>query len=85
LLGILLALIVAFFALWFLIEIAIPLVLFILYCMARGMLAAVVNDRHRCRGRLGPALAWGFLWATVYTAPLAGVVWFVHHVLSQQT
>ena len=37
-----------------------------------------------CRGRLGRALAWGALWATVYTAPLAGAVWFVHHVYRSQ-
>ncbi len=84
LLGIILAVIVAFFALWFLIEIAVPVVLFLLYSVARGMLAAVLNDRHRCRGRLGRALAWGLVWATVYTVPLAGVVWFVHYLLSRQ-
>jgi hypothetical protein len=53
--------------------------------MARNMLAAVINDRHRCHGNLGRALAWGLLWATVYTAPLAGLVWFVHYVLGSQT
>jgi hypothetical protein len=65
---------------WFLIEVAIPLVLFVLYFVTRGMLARVVNDRHRCRGRLGRALTWGLVWATVYTAPLAAAVWFVHYV-----
>jgi hypothetical protein len=68
---------------WFLIEVAIPLVLFLLYFVTRGMLAQVVNDRHRCRGRLGRALAWGFLWATLYTAPVAAAVWFVHYVHQQ--
>ena len=68
---------------WFLIEVAIPLVLFMLYFVTRGMLAQVVNDRHRCRGRLGRALAWGFVWATLYTAPLAATVWFVHFVHQQ--
>src|SRR5262245_38623364 len=65
---------------WFLIEVAIPLVMFLLYFVTRGMLAQVVNDRHRCRGRLGRAFAWGLAWATVYTAPLAAAVWFVHYV-----
>jgi hypothetical protein len=68
---------------WFLIEVAIPLVLFLLYFVTRGMLARVVNDRHRCRGRLGRALAWGFVWATLYTAPVAAAVWFVHFVHQQ--
>jgi hypothetical protein len=70
---------------WFLIEIAIPLVLFLLYFVARGMLAQVINDRHRCKGSLARALVWGLIWATVYTAPLVGVVWLVHHIQSQQT
>ena len=68
---------------WFLIEVAIPLVLFLLYFVTRGMLARVVNDRHRCRGQLGRALAWGFVWATLYTAPVAAAVWFVHFVHQQ--
>jgi hypothetical protein len=65
---------------WFLIEVAIPLVLFLLYFVTRGMLAQVVNDRHHCRGRLGRALTWGLVWATAYTAPVAATVWFVHYV-----
>jgi hypothetical protein len=65
---------------WLLFEIAIPLLLFLLYFLTRGMLARVVNDCHHCRGRLGRALAWGLVWATAYTAPLAGTVWFIHYV-----
>jgi hypothetical protein len=84
LLGILLAIVVGFFLLWFLIEIAIPLILFLLYAGARGMLAAVINDRHHCPGRLARSVTWGLFWATAYTAPLAVVVWFVHYVMSQQ-
>ena len=68
---------------WFLIEVAIPLVLFLLYFVTRGMLARVINDRHRCRGQLGRALVWGFVWATLYTAPVAAAVWFVHYVYQQ--
>lgn len=83
-LGIIAALVVAFFLLWFLIEIAIPVVVFLLYALAHNMLAAVVNDRHRCRGNLGRALVWALAWATLYTAPLAVLVWFVHYVLSSQ-
>jgi hypothetical protein len=69
---------------WFLIEVAIPVLAFLLHFVTRGMLAQVVNDRHHCRGRLGRALAWGFLWASVYTSPLAGVVWFIHYVHGAQ-
>lgn len=67
-------------AIWFLFEVAIPVVLFLLYFAVRGMLAQVVNDRHHCRGHIARAFAWGILWATAYTAPLAGVVWFIHFI-----
>jgi hypothetical protein len=69
---------------WFLIEIAIPVVLFLLYLTVRGMLAHVINDRHHCRGQIGRALAWALVWATVYTAPLAGMVWLIHFIHSSQ-
>jgi hypothetical protein len=51
-----------------------------LYFAARGMLAGVVNDRHHCRGDLGRSVLWGFAWATMYTVPLVGAVWFIHFV-----
>ena len=65
---------------WLLVEVAIPVVLFLLYFAVRGMLIQVIKDRHDCRGHLARAVTWGALWATVYTAPLAGAVWFVHFV-----
>ena len=65
-------------AVWVMLEVAIPLVVFLLYFVTRGMLATVINDRHHCRGRSGRALAFAALWATLYTAPLAGVVALVH-------
>jgi hypothetical protein len=68
---------------WILFEIAIPLLLFLLYFVTRGMLAQVVNDRHHCRGRIGRSLGWGLVWATVYTAPLVAAVWFIHYVHQQ--
>ncbi len=75
---------VAFFfllgAAWFVVEVAVPLVAFLLYLLMRSMLARVLNDDHDFRGRLVASVARGLLWATVYTAPLAGVVWLVHRV-----
>jgi hypothetical protein len=65
---------------WLLIEVAVPALVFLLYLVTAGMVAQVVNDRHRCAGRLGRALGRGLLWATVYTAPLAATVWYVHYV-----
>ncbi len=83
-LGLLLLLIVAIplllLAIWFLVEIALPAIAFLTYFLVRGMLARVVNDRRGCKGDLPRALLWGGLWATLYTAPLAGLVWFVHRI-----
>lgn len=75
--------IVVMFFVWLVMEFAIPVLAFGLYFVVRGMLAHVVNDRHRCRGRLVRAVAWGATWATAYTAPLAALVWTVHALLSR--
>ena len=66
--------------LWFLIEIAIPLVWFLLYLVVRGMLATVINDRHHCRGRLGWSMLWALVWASAFTAPLALAIWLIHQL-----
>jgi hypothetical protein len=63
----------------FLVEAAVFLA-FLMYLLIRGMLAQVANSRLRCRGQLGRSFAFGVLWATLYTAPLAGLVWFVHRL-----
>jgi hypothetical protein len=78
LLGIVLALMLLLGAAWFLIEIAFPILGFVIYFLVRGMLGVVVNDRHGCEKSLLRAFGWGTLWATLYTAPLALVVFLVH-------
>jgi hypothetical protein len=82
-LGVILAVIVAFFGLWLMVEIVIPVVAFLAYFLIRGLLARVANDRHHCEGHLLRAVAWGAIWATVYTAPLALLVWFAHLIRAQ--
>jgi hypothetical protein len=67
-------------AAWFLIEVAIPALAFLMYLLVRGMLATAVNDRKGCRGNLVRSAVWGIVWATTYTAPLAIVVWLVHFI-----
>jgi hypothetical protein len=62
------------------VEVAVPLVAFLVYVLVRSMLARVLNDDQGCRGRLVSSVGRGLLWATVYTAPLAGVVWLIHRV-----
>jgi hypothetical protein len=63
---------------WLVVEIAIPALIFVAYFMVRGQLAHVVNDKHHCKASLIRSVPWGALWATVYTAPIAGLVWFIH-------
>lgn len=75
---IILALIVFIFAAWFLIEIAVPGLMILIYVIVRGMLAHVANDTHHCRGHLGRSAGWALVWATMYTAPYAGSVWLIH-------
>ena len=69
---------------WVLVEVAIPGILFIAYILVRGQLAHVANDKHSCQGSVLRSILWGTLWATVFTAPLAGLVCFVHFVVSQR-
>lgn len=77
-------LIVALIAVWFLIEVAIPLTFLMLYFVIRGMMARVVNEPVTCKENLGLSLLRGGFWATVYTVPLAGVVWLVHYLATKR-
>jgi hypothetical protein len=79
-LGVLAALVVAGVGIWLLIEVLIPGLAFVAYFLIRGMLAHVANDKHGCKGDLSRALAWSMLWATLYTAPLALMVWLAHFI-----
>jgi hypothetical protein len=80
-LGVVAAVFIAVVGFWFLIEVAIPGIAFIIYFLIRGMLARVANDDHCCTGRFGRALAWAALWATVYMAPLALLTWVGHLIV----
>jgi len=73
-----LALILAFVGLWVLLEIVIPTLAFIAYFMIRGMLAKVTNDIHNCEGSVPRSVGWASVWATVYTAPVALIVYLAH-------
>ena len=78
--GIVAGLCLAIVGIWVLIELVIPALAFVAYFLIRGMLAHVANDQHRCKDNWSRALAWSVLWATLYTAPLAVVVWLAHVV-----
>lgn len=78
--AVLIGLVVALILVWFLIEVAIPIVFLLLYFLVRGMLANVVNEKAYCRGNFTLSAARGFFWATVYTAPLALSIWVIHYI-----
>ena len=65
---------------WVLIEFVIPLLFALAYFLIRGMLVHVVAERDFCKGRLGMSFLHGGFRATVYSAPLALVVYVVHYV-----
>jgi hypothetical protein len=67
---------------WLLVEIIVPVLAFVFYAMIRGMLARIANDDHGCTNHLARAIGWGGLWATVYTAPLALLVWVIHLIVA---
>lgn len=77
-LGVVVALAVAFGAAWVLVEYALPLVFFAMYGLFTRAISRVANDRHACEGALVRAIAWGSLWATAYLLPLALVTWCTH-------
>jgi len=88
LLGCLLSMVVYILALaviWLFVELVIPLLAFTLYFLMKAMLAAALKGRHRCRGRLWLSLGLGWLWATVFTVPLALLVWVVHAMAKLST
>lgn len=61
-----------------LMELLIPGIAFLIYLAIRGMVARVINDRHHCAGETGMSMLWGIIWATVYTAPVAAIIYAVH-------
>jgi hypothetical protein len=70
----------AVLATWLLVEVLIPAWAFVMYLLIRGMLACAVNGANHCRAHLGRAMAYGLLWATAYTVPLAILVWGAHQI-----
>jgi hypothetical protein len=69
---------VALGAAWVLVELALPLVFFLMYWLFMRAIGRVANDRHGCDGSLARALGWGLGWATVYVAPVALATWALH-------
>lgn len=65
-------------AAWVLVELALPLVFFLMYWLFMRAIGRVANDRHGCEGSLARALGWGLGWATLYVLPVALATWALH-------
>ncbi|MDO9021122.1 MAG: B-box zinc finger protein [Deltaproteobacteria bacterium] len=65
-------------AAWVLVELALPLVFFLMYWLFMRAIGRVANDRHGCEGSLARALGWGLGWATLYVLPVALASWALH-------
>jgi hypothetical protein len=74
------ALAVALGAAWVFVELAMPLVFFLMYALLLRAIGRVAKDHHDCAGAPGRSLGWGALWATIYVAPIALVTWLFHAV-----
>lgn len=79
--GIALALGIALGAAWILVELAMPLVFFMIYWVLMKAIARAATDHHDCEKDLGKSLVWGVVWATIYVAPLALLTFVVHRAL----
>jgi hypothetical protein len=81
LVGVALALLVALLLAWLIVELLFPALLLAVYWLILRGLTRVANDTHGCEGRLFASILWGGIWATLYTAPLAFLVWLAHLIL----
>jgi hypothetical protein len=64
--------------LYFTVGYVIPLLVVALYTIVRAMLNHVAARGHVTRGNLALSCARGSVWAAVYTAPFAIVIWLLH-------
>ncbi|MCC6897747.1 MAG: hypothetical protein IT377_02170 [Polyangiaceae bacterium] len=65
---------VAALAAWLVVEIVLPVVVFVVYYFAIKAIGRVARDRHDCEKNLGRSLGWGFFWASVYLVPVAALI-----------
>jgi len=72
------ALLLGFGAAWVLVEIALPLVFFLMYGLMMRAIRRASRDTKGCEGDLAKSIGWGALWATIYLCPLALVTWLLH-------
>ena len=72
------ALVVALGAAWLMVEIAMPLVFFLMYTLLMRAIRRAASDRRGCEGDFVKSLGSGALWATIYVLPLALLTWAVH-------
>ena len=67
---------------WVVVNLAAPILFLVLYVLLGAAIRRVAHDRHGLRGKLGPSIGWGMVWATIYVAPLLLLIWLVHFAAS---
>lgn len=65
-------------AAWIFVELALPVIFFLMYWLLMRAIGRVANDRHACERHPARALGWGALWATIYVVPIALTTWALH-------
>lgn len=63
---------------WVVVNLAAPLLFLVAYVLLGAAIRRVAHDAHGLAGKLGPSIAWGTMWATLYVAPLLLLIWLVH-------
>jgi uncharacterized membrane protein HdeD (DUF308 family) len=63
---------------WLMVELVLPVIFVGAYWLVVRGLMRVANDHHGCEGDAFKSVAWGAIWALLYTAPLAALVWLGH-------
>lgn len=65
----------AYWLAWLVVELLIPIVALVIYVQLHGMLSLAAVASGRCRRDVWRAVVFALIWATVYSTPLAVVLW----------
>jgi hypothetical protein len=65
-------------AAWVMVEIAMPLLFFLMYSVLMRAIRRAASDRRGCEGNLVKSLGSAVLWATIYILPIAALAWALH-------
>ncbi len=76
------AAVVALGAAWLFVELAMPLVFFLMYSLLLRAISRVSRNNRECQGSVLRSVGWGALWAAIYVLPV-GLCALVAHALKK--